>query len=215
MASQMVAYILNIFRTMLPIKWIRCVLFPTLLFSSQQYPGADASGNSTNYRCCCIYEGKVYNLAPLQKDGPRFFEAVDTLNWEYAYSPCRSFSKDEPCPVGDVAVCRWDKSDPKGDHEIIGCQSKFSCGIDKPQLEYTAIKNPDWKAIIRLECNPSLDKPDDAKFEVLQDNTTTYVFSLSHKCACPNGCPEEIPTSTIMRKIVYCWSFQNQPKLLQ
>ena len=30
-------------------------------------------------------------------------------------------------------------------------------------------------AIIRLECNPSLDKPDDAKFEVLQDNTTTYV----------------------------------------
>ena len=26
-----------------------------------------------------------------------------------------------------------------------------------------------------LECNPSLDKPDDAKFEVRQDNTTNYV----------------------------------------
>ena len=34
----------------------------------------------------------------------RFFEAVGTLNWEYAYSPCRSFSKGEPCPAGDVAV---------------------------------------------------------------------------------------------------------------
>ena len=25
-----------------------------------------------NYKCCCIIEDKVYNLAPLQRDGPRF-----------------------------------------------------------------------------------------------------------------------------------------------
>ena len=33
-----------------------------------------------------------------------FLEAVGTRDWEYAYSPCRSFSKGESCPVGDVAV---------------------------------------------------------------------------------------------------------------
>ena len=39
-------------------------------------------------------------------------------------------------------VCRWDKNDPKGDHEVIGCQStvSFTCDTDKPQLEYTAKK---------------------------------------------------------------------------
>ena len=57
----------------------------------------------------------------------------------------------------------------------------FDCSENNHRVEPSKnefvfyLRNPDWKATIRLECNPSLDKPDDAKFEVLQDNTTTYV----------------------------------------
>lgn len=53
-------------------------------------------------------------------------------------------------------------------------ENNHRVGPSKNEL-FFYLRNPDWKAIIRLECNPSLDKPDDAKFEVLQDNTTTYV----------------------------------------
>ena len=39
--------ILNNSSAMLPVKWIRCVFFPVLLFSSHQYPGTYSSGNKS------------------------------------------------------------------------------------------------------------------------------------------------------------------------
>lgn len=149
----------------------------------------------------------MYNLAPLQTDegdDPRVFYVDGTRNWRYGYSPCRSFSigpSDGQCTGDNVAVCAWDKDgEGPGNYMLIGSQSNFSCVKDEkssePQLEYVSTKIRGSKVKIRLECNHSLDTVEDAEFVVRQDEKDPLVFTFSHKCACPDGCLEETPSSS-------------------
>lgn len=179
--------------------WISRVMWSVLLYSSLQYQRT--SGNRTipasYYNCACYNKHGLFNLAPLQsKDGTPRFTVAGGESWDYSYNPCSSFWCGNS-QGHDVAVCRWPMNNAS--YEVIGKQSTFSCGNDsqrhnKPQFEYS-FNQPGWKVIIKLQCNHTLVRADEAKFSLIQDTESPWIFLLEHKCACANGC-ENTFTST-------------------
>lgn len=173
-----------------------------LLCSSFQYQGTDGNKTTPQFECACADHDGIYNLAPLQrKDGKPRFTAPGSCQWEFSYNPCSSFSLGETgnCFGGDVSICMWTEN--RASFQVIGNQSTFFCGYDRqfkrPQLEYTSQQFPGWKVIIRLQCNPKLKTIEQAKFEVYdhKDQNNPREFILAHKCACPDGCPEDYGTT--------------------
>jgi len=145
--------------------------------------------------CICSDGGKLYNLAPLQRrDGKPRFTVQGSHEYEFSYNPCSSFSLGPPqssdC-FGDVAICMFTENQAM--YQNIGRQSTERCGYDTktmtPQFEYTNTdKFPQWKAIVKLKCDPTRRRVEEAKFEVIEDDHSPRIFLLIHNCACPDGC---------------------------
>ncbi|KAM7437660.1 hypothetical protein ABFA07_012768 [Porites harrisoni] len=144
-------------------------------------------------------EGKIYNLAALErKDAkPRFWVVSGERN--YTYNPCRPFSqwtktKETSDCFGDVAVCM--ATVKKGRYQLIGTQSSFHYDFNKetntPQLVYTNKESfPNGQVIVDLKCDPSKKTPEEALFECISDTNNTWRFLVTSICSCPDGCPSD------------------------
>lgn len=142
-------------------------------------------------------DGKIYNLAALErKDAkPRFW--VVSGDWNYTYNPCRPFSqgtKQTSDCFGDVAVCMGTVN--KARYQLIGTQSSFHYGFNKetntPQLVYTNKESfPNRQVIVDLKCDPSKKTPEEALFEFISDTKGIWRFLVTSICSCPDGCPSD------------------------
>lgn len=151
----------------------------------------------------CVFHGPngTYNLQPLQRtDNKPRFQTPGRWHFEYFYNPCTSFlmtdeEEDAGCTF-NVAVCEGGQGG--GPYVKIGDQSSAECTTDpetgRQQLTYTTHNYPGREnaAIIRLICDWERKIP---KFQKTIVKGHPWVFSLTHRCACANGCPED-PVTT-------------------
>ncbi|XP_068696558.1 uncharacterized protein [Montipora foliosa] len=182
------------------VKHFTCLL--VLLCTLSKYQGASI----THGACICHDANGIYNLTSLQRtdEEPRFQTPPDKYSNVYFYNPCSSFEKpdeggDNGCII-DAAVCLGGTGGP---YYKIGDQSTAKCEpgteTEGPELVYKTAEYPGGEdnARVRLMCDWSKEKPDFKKIE--DDKGRPWVFSLTHRCACPNGCPEDpSPTTSII-----------------
>jgi hypothetical protein len=139
-------------------------------------------------------EKGVIDLTSLGRtDGkPTYADRLPTTAsaYKYSYNPCKPFSEGNFCE--NVAACQVGLD---GEHTTtLGTQESASWNPgtktnDSPSIIYT---EGDRKVIVILQCSTSGTE----QFEVLgEDPIKVYVFRLTHKCACWNGC-SGIPSNT-------------------
>lgn len=169
-----------------------------LLCTFLKYQGASI----THGTCICHGVNGTYSLTSLQRtDNKSRFQTAGRWSYIYYYNPCRSFVKpddsgDKGC-FNDAAVC-WG-SNSGGPYYKLGDQSTASCGKDletgRPELVYKTAEYPGEEDHVRviLTCDWSKESPD---FEQITRKGHPWVFSLTHRCACPNGCPEDPSPTT-------------------
>lgn len=151
----------------------------------------------THGKCVCHGPNGTYNLQPLQRtDNKPRFQTAGRWHYEYFYNPCTSFLKtddeeDAGCTF-DVAVCYGGQGG--GPYVKIGDQSSAECKTDaetgRPELMYKTAEypGPENAVRIRLICDWKRKIP---KFQKTIVKRNPWVFSLTHRCACANGCPED------------------------
>lgn len=173
------------------ISWLRWFIGATILYGSVTYQ--EAIGNKTQSRDCLHVDpaGNKYNLTSLRNtDGNARFHIKTKDGWTYSFNPCVSFkigktSKFKECHW-DVAICMWVAAQIGYN---IGHQRTERCLFDEetklPMLEYKGDSQIKTSSVL-LECNKAKERPD---FEVRSvSNPSRFVFSLTHKCGCPNVC---------------------------
>lgn len=155
----------------------------------------------THGKCVCHGPNGTYNLQPLQRtDNKPRFQTTGRWHYEYFYNPCTSFLKtDEGEDAGctfDVAVCYGGQGG--GPYVKIGDQSSAECKTDaetgRPELVYKTAEYPGEEHAVRilLICDWERKIP---KFQETKVKGYSWVLSLTHRCACANGCPED-PSTT-------------------
>ncbi|XP_068754885.1 uncharacterized protein [Montipora capricornis] len=181
---------------MFPLCWVKHFTCLVLLCTLLKYQGA----NITHGKCICPGVNGTYNIMSLQRtdDKPRF-NTLGQWHYIYYYNPCSSFQMpdaDNGC-INDAAVCWGGKS--KGPYFKIGDQSTAWCGSDpetgRPELLYKTanFSGEEYHVRVILTCDWSKETPD---FEQIHRKGLYWVFSLTHRCACPNGCPDDPSPTT-------------------
>ncbi|CAH3035494.1 unnamed protein product [Pocillopora meandrina] len=172
------------------ISWLRWFIRATILYGSVTHQ--EAIGNKTQTRDCLHVDpaGNKYNLTSLRNtDGTARFH-ITKDGWTYSFNPCVSFkigktSEFKECHW-DVAICMWVAAQIGYN---IGHQRTERCLFDEetklPMIEYKGDSQIKTSSVL-LKCNKAKERPD---FEVRSvSNPSRFVFSLTHKCGCPNVC---------------------------
>ncbi|XP_068752996.1 uncharacterized protein [Montipora capricornis] len=189
------------FRAMAPSSWIRCVISSFFLYNTLPY---HAEGFKKTTQCdgdwhCTGPDEKLYNLAPLQKEGePRFPKARKKgSHYYFAYNPCGSFKlgSSGDCS-GDVAICMWTLTET---YQNVGIHktSTFTIiqGTNGSSTGFIEYRNKrtfnEWTNIVYLVCDRNRKSANSASFRVItEDNGKSQrIFKLRHNCACGDGCP--------------------------
>lgn len=162
----------------------------TILYGSLTYQ--EANGIKTQSRDCLHVDpvGNKYNLTSLRNTNETARFTITYRGYKYSFNPCESFKIGKPFRGNechsDVAICRWVEEQM---YHNIGHQSTEKCLLDKdtktPMLEYTGDIYTKTSHVL-LKCNKTEERP---SFKALSvDYPQLFVFSLTHKCACPNLC---------------------------
>ncbi|XP_068754901.1 uncharacterized protein [Montipora capricornis] len=185
---------------MFPSCWVSYFTCLVLLCTFLKYQGASI----THGRCICPGVNGTYNLTSLQStdDKPRFHTGREKWGYIYYYNPCSSFVKldssgDKGLCINDAAVCTG--GEDGGPYDKLGDQSTASCGEDpdtgRPELVYKTANygGEQYHVRVILTCDWSKESPD---FEHINRKGLRWVFLLTHRCACPNGCPADPSPTT-------------------
>ncbi|XP_068698889.1 uncharacterized protein [Montipora foliosa] len=172
------------FRAMASSSWIRCVISSFFVYTTLPY---HAEGFKKTTRCdgdshCTGPDEKLYNLAPLQKEGePRFREARKKgSDYYFAYNPCGSFKLGSTGDCsGDVAICMWTLT-----------ETYQNVGIHKTSM-LTIFQGTNGSSTGFIEYRNERKSVNSASFRVItEDNGKSQrIFKLRHICACGDGCP--------------------------
>lgn len=175
------------------LRWMTCLMALILqgVSNIRTAPNAKAAHSSGGDCEVSDPQGNIYNLSGLKGKNrhPRF--TARHGDWWYSYTPCQPFSLGWPTYNGclnDVAICMWTNTS----FETIGKQSERKFEVDEdyalPMVVYTNIeKYPQWKAIVRLKCDPCGSK-NEGNFHFTGTENNVWKFLLTSLCSCPNGC---------------------------
>ncbi|XP_068754893.1 uncharacterized protein [Montipora capricornis] len=168
------------FRAMAPSSWIRCVISSFFLYTTLPY---HAEGFKKTTQCdgdwhCTGPDEKLYNLAPLQKEGePRFPKARKKgSHYYFAYNPCGSFKlgSSGDCS-GDVAICMWTLTET---YQNVGIHktSTFTIiqGTNGSSTGFIEYRNErtfnEWTNIVYLVCDRNRKSANSASFRVITED---------------------------------------------
>ncbi|XP_022099027.1 uncharacterized protein LOC110983780 isoform X2 [Acanthaster planci] len=168
---------------------INGLLIWTLLFSSAR---CDLPKCTKIDDCSCkLSDGKRIDIRSIGyqgKQAPRFNFRPDPLgNWEYAFNPCYDFSNTY---CKDVIACQ------KNNQESYGLGSASSAVWGDNGKQYIITYTDDLRTtIVDLVCSTASQPTLDVLGQT-DASKTNYYFTLTSKCACPDGCQAPTPPSS-------------------
>ncbi|XP_033111095.1 uncharacterized protein LOC117112144 [Anneissia japonica] len=147
--------------------------------------------NTDNLACKCETLAGLIDISSLgKKDGIQYKSMEATVypsSYKFSYNPCYPFN-DLKCT--SAASCQEGDTDSFN----LGTQAsaKWSMCDEDPNkncISYTAKQdNVDRTTIVVLTCNPSGETTFSVDGEFPGSNPPQYIYRLTSKCACPNGC---------------------------
>jgi len=149
----------------------------------------------TDHCTCKLSDsGKIISLRGIDSTSqPKFQNIADTIGpWLFDYNPCTQFN-DGPSDKGcsDALVCQHsDKTIDPVQYFLVGGYNSFSTSVDaKGNVVFSYQGSATKKSEVTLLCD--INNVDPIMSTVTETDTgqnSLYSFTLTTKCACPDGC---------------------------